>query len=70
MSLLKNEPSLEIPNVDMECCILCQVCVDLAPHAFKMNDAGFIEVISLDRYDDPDIREAINNCPRSCISLE
>lgn len=54
----------------MACCILCQVCVDLAPHAFKMDDAGFIEVIALDRYDDPKIREAVNNCPRSCITME
>ena len=70
MSLPKNELSLEVPSVDLECCILCQVCVDLAPHAFKMNDAGFIEVISLDSYSDPDIREAINNCPRTCIIME
>ena len=70
MNLLKNETVSDTPSVNLECCILCQVCVDLAPHAFKMNDAGFIEVISLDRYDDPEIREAVNNCPRACIVME
>ncbi|WP_022669201.1 ferredoxin [Desulfospira joergensenii] len=66
----KNKPAPAVPCVDLECCILCEVCVELAPHAFKMNDAGFVEVIPLDRYDDKETLEAVNNCPRDCIVME
>lgn len=56
--------------VELENCILCEICVDLAPHAFKINDAGFIEILDLDNYQDKDIQEAIKNCPKDCISYE
>ena len=58
------------PAIDMGECILCEVCVDLAPHAFQLNDLGFVEVLPLDDYSDPDIHEAIKNCPKDCISWE
>ncbi len=72
MSRLKSETATapRILAVNMECCILCGVCTDLAPHAFELNDAGYIDVLDLDDYEDKDIREAVNNCPRHCIVLE
>ncbi len=61
---------MKIPEVDMAECILCEVCIDLAHHAFKINDFGFVEVLPLDDYSDEDTREAVKNCPKDCITLE
>jgi len=61
---------MKTPVIDLECCVLCEVCVDVAPQAFQINDAGFVEALSLDNYEDETIYEAINNCPRSCILWE
>jgi ferredoxin len=58
------------PVVDLGCCILCEICVQLAPHAFKINDAGYVEVLPLDDDADEDIREAVKNCPKDCITWE
>ena len=65
-----NSPVIETPVVDLGCCILCELCVELAPHAFQINDAGFVEVLLLDNYLDEDINEAVKNCPKDCISFE
>ena len=59
-----------IPTVDLAECILCEICVELAPHAFQINDADFVEVLSLEDYEDEDIHEVIKNCPKDCISWE
>ncbi|CCK82231.1 ferredoxin [Desulfobacula toluolica] len=61
---------MKIPILDISCCILCEVCVDVAPHAFKINDAGFVELLELDDYSDEDINEAVKNCPKDCICWE
>ncbi len=58
------------PMVDMAECILCEICVDQAPHSFRINDLGFVEVMPLDDYSDEGIHEAIINCPKDCISWE
>ena len=62
--------SMKTPVVELGCCILCEVCVELAPYAFSINDAGFVEVLPLDDYSAEDIHEAIKNCPRDCITWE
>ncbi len=61
---------MKAPVLDIGNCILCEVCVDVAPHAFKINDAGFVELLDLDDYSDEDIHEAIKNCPKDCIIWE
>ena len=61
---------MKTPVVDLSYCILCEICVDLALHAFAINDAGFVEVLPLDDYSDEDIHEAIKNCPKDCITWE
>lgn len=59
------------PVIDLGCCNQCGVCVDLAPHAFEINDAGYVDIRSLDSYeDDEDILEAVKNCPKDGISWE
>jgi len=47
---------------------MCGICVDLCPDVFKINDAGYIEVIHSDDYSEQDIDEAIKNCREGCIS--
>ncbi|MCP3872477.1 MAG: ferredoxin [Desulfobacteraceae bacterium] len=58
------------PVVDLSTCILCEICTELAPHAFRINDAGFVDVLSLDDYSDEDIHEVVKNCPKDCITWE
>lgn len=58
------------PFIDLAECILCEICVDLAPQAFQINDAGYVQVLDLEDYSDPAIQEAIKNCPKDCIIWE
>jgi ferredoxin len=58
------------PVVDLSECILCGVCEDICPKVFRLNDAGFIEVIEQIDYSEADIADAIKNCPTDCIYWE
>lgn len=58
------------PSIDLGSCILCEICVDLAPHAFEINDSGFVLVLPLDDYQDEQVLEAVKNCPKDCIFWE
>ena len=58
---------MRIPVVELSECILCEVCVEACPLVFKLNDAGFIEVVQLDIYPETEVDEAIKNCPVDCI---
>lgn len=58
------------PAIDLGTCILCEICVELAPLAFEINDSGFVQVLPLDNYLDDDIHEAMKNCPKDCITWE
>jgi ferredoxin len=49
--------SMGTPVVELSCCILCEICVEVAPHAFAINDAGYVEVLALDDY------SAVSVCP-------
>jgi ferredoxin len=46
------------------------VCVEACPAAFRMNDAGFVEVIDLSAYPEDEVQDAIKNCPADCIYWE
>jgi|MGYP000194562910 ferredoxin len=56
--------------IDLESCIRCDICVELAPHAFQINDMAYVEVLSSADDSSPDVQEAIRNCPKDCISIE
>ena len=58
---------MKTPAIDLSECILCGICVDICPAVFKMNDAGFIEIIQSDTYPEDEVDEAIKNCPADCI---
>ena len=61
------------PVINLEYCIMCEICVELAPDVFQINDMGYVEV--LPSADEPSpaisesVHEAIKNCPKDCISL-
>ena len=58
---------MKVPEVELSDCILCEVCQDVCPEVFSLNDAGYIEVASLDSYPEAEVEEAIKNCPADCI---
>ena len=59
---------MKVPVVELSDCILCEVCADVCPSVFRMNDTGYVEVIDLSEYPEDDVNEAIKNCPAECIS--
>jgi len=59
---------MKIPVVELSDCIKCEICIDVSPSVFRMNSAGFIEVIDLAHYPENEVDEAIKNCPADCIS--
>lgn len=58
------------PVVELSECVLCEVCIDVCPEVFSMNDAGFVQVTILENYPEESLDEAIKNCPSDCIYLE
>jgi ferredoxin len=61
---------MKSPIVELSDCITCGVCVEICPHLFRMNDAGFVEVIELSSYPESDVNDAIKYCPVDCIHWE
>ena len=59
---------MKSPVVELSDCIKCEICIEVSPSVFRMNDAGFIEVIDLAQYPEQGVDEAIKNCPANCIS--
>ncbi|MBU1056454.1 MAG: ferredoxin [Proteobacteria bacterium] len=58
---------MKAPVVELGECILCGICVDLAPSVFKLSSGGYIEVADLSVYPEADVDDAIKNCPSDCI---
>lgn len=59
---------MKAPVVELGDCILCGICIDLAPLVFKLSSSGYVEVADLARYPEADVDDAIKNCPSDCIS--
>lgn len=58
------------PYVDLSECTLCGVCTEIAPGVFQINDAGYVEIIDMKTYPEEIVRDAMKNCPASCIHDE
>ena len=58
------------PDIDIGACSLCMGCVEIYPDVFRLNDAGYIEIIDLQEYSEKDINDAIMFCPEDCISWQ
>ncbi len=61
---------MKIPVVELGECVLCEVCVEVAPSVFRINGVGYVEVLELPDYPEPEVNEAIKNCPADCLSWE
>jgi len=61
---------MKVPVVELSDCILCEICIDVSPSVFILNDTGFIVVSELDTYPEEEVDEAIKNCPSDCIYWE
>jgi len=59
---------MKTPVVELGDCILCGICIEVAPSVFKLSSAGYIEVSELPVYPEGEVDEAIKNCPSDCIS--
>lgn len=58
------------PVVDISECVKCDICVDLLPSVFIMNDAGYVEVVPLEEYPQEDVDDVIRNCRADCVSWD
>ncbi len=58
------------PYVDQEACISCNLCIDLVPEVFRMNEDGVAEVYAPAGAPEEKIQDAIDNCPVTCIGWE
>ena len=58
---------MKIPVIEASNCILCEVCRDVCPDVFRLNDLGFIEIVDMNEYPEDDVDQAIQNCPKDCI---
>jgi len=61
---------MKIPVVDLSQCSLCEGCIEVCPSVFRLNSAGYIEVIELSSYPESEVEEAIKYCPENCIYWE
>jgi len=51
-------------------CVLCEICVEVCPQVFSLNDLGYVDIADRKQYPEDCVDEAIRNCPARCISWE
>ena len=59
---------MKIPVIELSDCILCEICVEYCPEVFRMNDAGYVEVLDLSDYPQEIVDHTIKNWPTDYIS--
>jgi len=57
----------KIAYVDKDVCISCNLCVDMVPEVFKLDNDNLAEVYDPKGASEDKIQEAIDSCPVSCI---
>lgn len=60
----------KIPYVDKDVCISCNLCVDMVPDVFRLDDDDLAEVHDPNGASEEMIQEAIDSCPVTCIHWE
>lgn len=56
-------------KVNKDACIGCGACVAIDPEHFEFNDEGLSSVITQENLESEDLRNAIDSCPTSAISM-
>jgi ferredoxin len=57
----------KIPIVDQDECTGDELCVEMCPEVFKMNDDGLAEVHNPTGASEDQIQECMDECPADCI---
>ena len=57
----------KVPFVDQDECTGDEICVEICPEVFRMNDDGLAEVHDPNGAPEDKIQEAIDECPATCI---
>ncbi len=57
-------------TVNEEACIGCGACVAIDPEHFEFGDNGLSHAVSQDNIDSEGIKNAMESCPTSAISVE
>lgn len=58
------------PAIEMGDCVLCEICAEVCPQVFSLNDMGYVDISDQKQYPEDCVDEAIRNCPARCISWE
>ncbi len=58
------------PVIDLSECVLCEICTDVCPSVFRLNDSGYVEVIEISKYPEEEVDDVIRNCRGDCITWE
>ncbi|MFA6010017.1 MAG: ferredoxin [Desulfobacteraceae bacterium] len=61
---------MKTPVVDLSECTMCGICTEICPSVFKVNRAGYIEVLECDVYPENEVLDAVKNCPAQCIMFQ
>ena len=61
---------MKVPVVELSECIQCGVCSESCPTVFKLNGLGYVEVVEMATYPEPEVEEAIRYCPPGCITWQ
>jgi ferredoxin len=61
---------MKLPVVELSDCIVCGICAEVCPEAFRLNDLGYVEVLECEHYPEEAVNEAIKNCPVDCIDWQ
>ena len=61
---------MKCPFIDLSQCTQCMGCVEAYPEIFRLNDAGFVELIEDADVSEIEVEEAMKYCPEDCILWE
>lgn len=57
----------KVPYVNQDECTSCNLCVDMVPSVFQMNEENKAEVYDPNGAGESEIQEAMDSCPVLCI---
>ncbi len=61
---------MKLPVIELDKCILCEICIDVCPGVFSMNNSGYVEVCEVKKLPLEELLDAVRNCPADCIIFD